>query len=232
MEGNNQEPVEQKPVAEPAPVEPKQEPVKPQFSQEDYQRLEASILAKAKEDVSIQRGEIEREIKAQLARSLTGDNSNSQDDIKNRLLASWINNPDDMINAIKSQATKEALSLIEERDADKANRVDAINRVFKGREDIKTSPEACSLVEGLFNRQDSSLSYEERYKKAVGEYDALMEKNGAGSAQDRLAKMATLTGKTSNSSGSKEPAIVDEKEMMRQEMQARRERHLKLRGEL
>ena len=98
--------------------------------------------------------------------------------------------------------------------------------VFTDRADITESTEAKEVVLSYYASQDDSISSEERFKTALNKYDKLMEKSGAGTAEQRVAALQSLGGSGAASSGGEAtPTPVDRIEAARAEQKEKVKAH-------
>lgn len=217
-----------------------QEPAAPNVAgnAEILENLKREVLEAARAEIKASQAsqpdidaKVEGLVKQRLKRAIGEEDSD--DSFSQQLLVELANNPSDFFTrygeAVSKRTEERLLQRLSEQEAEKRNKQEAATKVFKSRKDILGSKEAINLVTALYEKTSKNLSEEDRLKQAVKDYDALLEAQGAGNVESRLARLSSLPSGTSGV-GTTAPEQKSPEVSMREWIDARNKRARMLRN--
>lgn len=125
----------------------------------------------------------------------------------------------------KEIAQKEAAAA-QEREAVLAEQR-AVGELFSERPDLKQSAELRETLEAYYLKTDSSLPAKERLEQATKKLDKFLEKLDGKTSAERVKALASVT--ANSSVGAEPPARKSQAEVNRADIEARKEREMKVR---
>lgn len=176
---------------------------------EVIERLQSEAVSVARAEAEKRANEIVQENNSRIRQAM-GDQL--QVDHTDEVLGSLLKDPLGVLRnvAISSkEETKRELraEFAEEERIQRENRK-ATHAVLGERPDIHSNEAAMKIVSSFWKDANPDLPASEQLKQAVRQYDLLMEKNGAGEAEKRIAAAASLSRSVSTTQeSSKGPSI-------------------------
>lgn len=171
--------------------------------------------------------EIAKAISEQNRRLMEAMNPGQKKDDVNPIHKMFIENPDGFI-AETIRISMEKAEEARKREEFKGQSVrSAYRKVLKDRPDVTETEESNELLLTFYDATDESLSQEERFSAALKKVDILLEKQGAGKAEERIKRAASMFGKGGGSTKEPEPTAKTDQDLMAKELQDRKDRRKK-----
>lgn len=155
---------------------------------EVLEKLQADVIEKAIKAATDEAGKIStKALDDQAARVLEAlGGKKSEVNYAGAVHQRFLDDPVGLLAAVSAHASQETRREIQEAERVRAERLRASNEVLGKRPDITTNAAAMKMLDTFYDSSDPKKSEKERISEAVKEYDLLMEKNGAASAEERI----------------------------------------------
>lgn len=182
-----------------------------------------------KTDSSVTREDINRAIQEQNQRLISAINGEQPKEKVDPLHDLFIRNPSQYAAELMQATRKQIRDELAEEERSRLGLRHAYNSVTKERPDITESEEANDLLLAYYDQTDESLSDAERFEKALSRLDILLEKQGAGKAEERIRKAASISGRGGRSGAEDDPgeqksAREETLELAQKELEERKNR--------
>lgn len=174
--------------------------------------------------------DIQAAVKDSLRSILGGDKEAETEAEVNPMIRAMLQDTKGFFTDLVSVASNIAKEDIRKESQVEKERRLAADVTLRDRPDITKNNEAQRLLLHMYSLTDEGDKEQDRWEKALKQYDALLEAQGAGKSEDRISKAVGVStsggGRESSSAGGKP---VDELEAAREEMKERKEAFRKAR---
>ena len=187
-----------------------------------------------KDDLERSLREQEGAIRKSIAREISGEKEKEE---ASPVIKRLVNDPEGFVSTILTMADEKANQRFLEKEKQEREQREflveqqsAFKQVLKERHDVLSSNESKELFLSFYEKTREDISEKERMKEALIKYDLLLEKQGAGKAEERIRKAQGFSNTTNR--GSDIGSTKSEQDLWKEERAANKKNFLAARNRI